>query len=542
VSPATRPVLATTVAGLVAAGLALQLWLAFRLNVNWDEFYFLHLVHEQARGSLDGPLQTFHVHLFGWLARLPADEIGQVTAGRIAMTACHWAMLWLAWDTARRLAGTTGATLAVLAFLAAEFALAHGPSFRADPITAFLLLLALHILLVRRLGPVQIAAAAAAGALAGVITVKAVLWLPAFAGAALWRLAETPDRRATMLRLGAVAALSLALFVLLFLWHSTRLHPAPLHSAGAAAGDAARTTLLAGVLPRAAVLAFWTPRSLPLMLLAALGLATAPRRGRASAAALALIAAPLLSVLFYRNAFPYFLPYITAPLLLVAAFGGAALAGRRAATAAVAVLCALGLAQQTLRMLPHDQRAQRAVLAAVHAAFPEPVAYIDRAGMVASFPRRGFFMSSWGVEGYLRVGAPVFAPIVEESAPPLVIANTPTLEAALRGDPSRLIATDARLLHETYIPHWGPLWIAGVDLPAGPPRRFQVRIPGRYVVEADTGLAIDSEEHAPGAVVALDRGWHVADTAAPGPATLRFHTALPRPKAPPPAGPVFWGF
>jgi hypothetical protein len=534
---------------LIALALALQLWLAICLNVNWDEFYFLNLIHEQRRGTLDQPLQTFHVHLLAWLPLLPADEIGQITAGRFLMAGCQWATLWLVWATARAMAGCQAALLGVLAYLAAEFTLAHGASFRADPLAAALLMLALHIVAVRRLNAPQMVVAALAGALAGLVTIKSALYLPALLGAAIWRLSTAVDRRDTLMRLAATAALGLVALGALFLWHRGQLGPPQLRSAVSDAGGAFRTTLLAGALPRASELAFWAPRSVVLLFLLVLGLVAARNRERLPALAIALFAAPLLSVLFYRNAFPYFFPFITAPAALVAAVGAGALARGPTLRTGLLVLSAASLLTQILRVLPHDQLAQRAVLAAVHAAFPEPVPYIDRAGMVSTFPRQGFFMSTWGLGAYRSAGVPLFPDILQQSGPPLIIANAYALDVALRGqrgDPDRpvLLEADAATLHDSYIQHWGPIWVAGkrLTLDGGARAAFDIAVSGPYTVEAQTPVRIDGRDRLPGAVVALARGRHFAQSTASAHITLRYGKALPRPAADPPAGPIFWGF
>jgi hypothetical protein len=531
----------------IAAGVAAEIWLATWLNVNWDEFRFLDLVHAHARGMLDRPLQTFHVHLFAWLPAVPGGEMGQITAGRMVMLACQGATLALIWATGRHLAGAAGATLAALAYLAAEHTLVHGASFRADPLAAALLMLALHAVTVRRLGPVSVAVAAAAAALAGLITLKAVLYAPAFAGAALLRLRATDDRSGTAMRLAATAALAAGLAATLLAWHVAQLDPAP-RSAQADASSALRTALLAGLLTRAAELAYWAPRSLLPLALVAAGIAAAVRQGGTRAVALTVFATPLLSVLVYRNAFPYFFPFILPPAMIVASLGGAALARWPAAAAAFIAAATASLAAQALGALPHDQRAQRAVIAAVHAAFPEPVPYIDRAGMIARFPREGFFMSSWGLAKYRRAGEPVFPEIIDRAAPPLVIANVDTLDAALRGGRVRadraLLAADAAMLRETYVPHWGPIWVAGrhLRLGAGERRRVEIRVPGPYTVEADAPVLVDQRRLASGAALDLDRGMHLIEATRSGDVVLRYGRSLPRPEAPPPAGPVFWGF
>jgi len=534
-------------AGLVAAGLVAQVWIATWLNVNWDEFRFLDLVHAHARGTLDRPLQTFHVHLFAWLPAVPGGEFGQITAGRVVMLGCQAATLALIWATGRHLAGPAGATLAALGYLAAEHTLVHAGSFRADPLATALLMLALYVLTVRRLGPAAVAVAAGAGALAALVTIKAVLYAPAFAGAALLRVQSGDDRAGTTLRLAATAALGAGFVAMLLAWHVGQLAPEP-RSAPADAGSALQTALLSGPMPRAAEVAHWAPRSLVPLALVAVGLAAAAREGATRAAALALFAAPLLSVLFYRNAFPYFFPFILAPAMVVAALGGATLARWRLAVAALLAAAAAGLIAQALGALPQDQRVQRAVLDAVHTAFPEPVPYIDRAGMVATFPREGFFMSTWGLGTYRRAGRPVFPEIIARAAPPLVVANVGALDAALRGrhlpSDAALLPADATLLRETYVPHWGPIWVAGAQLrvAAGEDRRVEIRIPGPYTLEAAAPVLIGAHRLAPGTAVELDRGAHRVEATRAGPVVLRYGRSLPRPPMPPPAGPIFWGF
>ena len=51
--------------------------------------------------------------------------------------------------------------------------------------------------------------------------------------------------------------------------------------------------------------------------------------------------------------------------------------------------------------------------------FPEPVGYIDRSGMLPSYPKVGFLMSTWGVEGVVARGKPTLAPLIRRRQPPL---------------------------------------------------------------------------------------------------------------------------
>jgi hypothetical protein len=134
--------------------------------------------------------------------------------------------------------------------------------------------------------------------------------------------------------------------------------------------------------------------------------------------------------------------------------------------------------------------------------------------------------------------------------PVLVIASHPALQVALDGvtgpdgvGPGALLPADAAFLRENFIPHWGPIWVAGKVLPpsgAGE-QAFTIAIPGPYTVESAAPVAIDGESTAPGAVVTLSRGLHHL-TANASPVRLRWGDHLSRPSTPPPEGPLYWGF
>ena len=87
---------------LISAAVVLKVWLVFRLNVNWDEFFYLAHVHSYARGDELATLQTFHVHLFHWLTLLPGGEIAQITAARLVMIGLMFGSMALFFSITRR--------------------------------------------------------------------------------------------------------------------------------------------------------------------------------------------------------------------------------------------------------------------------------------------------------------------------------------------------------------------------------------------------------------------------------------------------------
>src|SRR5687767_11240015 len=91
----SRILSATAVAATVAVA-AYKGFLVGRLNVNWDEFYYLSFDHSQARGELSLLLQGAFVHLFSWLPAV-GGEMQQIVAARSAMVFLLACTAWLIW-------------------------------------------------------------------------------------------------------------------------------------------------------------------------------------------------------------------------------------------------------------------------------------------------------------------------------------------------------------------------------------------------------------------------------------------------------------
>jgi hypothetical protein len=179
----------------------------------------------------------------------------------------------------------------------------------------------------------------------------------------------------------------------------------------------------------------------------------------------------------------------------------------------------LAVSAWTLRI--DQQKPQKQILSVVHALFREPVPYIDRGGMISSFPRQPIFMSRWGMKNYHKAGVPVLAGFVRNAHPPLLIVNTPALdvwhESATGGlhPRSRLLAEDTEALRATYAPYWGPIYLAGRhwrDLPGGENMNFEILIPGDYTLIAEHSIRVNGRLYAPGATLTLGTGPHALQT------------------------------
>lgn len=532
---------------------ALQAWLALVMEINWDEFFYLSNLYSYERGELTKPLQSFQVHLLAWLTHLPGDEIDQVIAGRLFMLMCEAGSSLMIFRLARAFVDRKAAMFAVLAYVSAGFTIVHGGSFRADPVATVLGMAALAALARGRTSAVGALAVALPLAVGLLITIKLVLYAPAFAGIAAWRITEAQSRRPTIPWIAATAALTVALTLLFYGMHLLAIPQASLSGSHEILESAGRATLLdSGLFPRAAEIgraALLSP--LQSILLAAGcvgGAAQFLRRAnpdRLAAAAVLACAAPLLALAFYRNAFPYFFAFILPPAMPLLAWQATRMG----------LLDRLGFLSAALLIVPaalvavewsnHDQHAQRQLVTQVHRIAPTPVPYIDRNGMIASYPKRGFFMSTWGMQSYRRAGRPMFGELLARGTIPLLIVNGPALQNAMGEFDAlprelSLLAGDKAVLRANYVHHWGPLWVAGKTFagrPEGTP--FEIAIPGTYTVEG-ADISVDRRFVKAGEVVGLSRGPHVVLAPAGTLVTLRWGDHLRRP-AQSFAGPVYRG-
>ena len=492
------------VRGGITVAFGILVALAFTRNVNWDEFYFLSHIHAHLDGRLDRPLQTVFVHAFQWLAHVSDNEVDQIIAARLVMTALLAVTTGAIYHISLALTDNrTAAGIAALAFLSSGFVLPHGASFRADPIAAAGLMSSLAIMMTSRMAVWQIALVAVLSALSLLVTIKAALYLPAYLGALFWRAGEPR----VVLRICLSAVLGLAFAGVLFVLHSAGMAPAPEADASANMRDALGTTLLeSGLFPRAEAAALWALLSLAPLVLAGASLgASGMTRRRAVLVAFAL--PTLLSIVFYRNAFPYFFPYIVPPFMVLVGVGAARMAQGSVVLGGLVALMAATGAGQGMKALSENARLQHATIAEVHRLFPEPVPYIDQNAMIASFPRDLFFMSTWGIAAYREAGRPVMADLIARDAPPLLLANRWALHVAMTAPdvtdaPILLLPEDRRVLRESYVHYSGAIWLAGreVVLNSGE-TRVEMPMPGRYILESPVDLVIGGTEVAPGAVV-----------------------------------------
>lgn len=519
-SPATleRIILALPVVfgAVVLAILAAKLLLAWRINVNWDEFFYLNHVHALARGELELQMQGAYTHLFRWVAATDLQEVDQVVRLRVLMWVLLVVSAWLLYRIARRFTSPPAAAFAVLAFIGSWPVLKHGASFRADSMLLPLTLSAL--LFITRPDSKRARDDLVAGlclAVAFALTAKAALVLPALLAMVL---ASEAGARLDAARVGrAICRITYVLVTagivaaLLIAAHYTQVVGVVEPVSTFAARTVATSLLDVPLLPRGDYFRnlvmedtiFWAA------MLAGLVYAIRIRAYVALAGALAL-----LPILFYRNAFPYYYPVMMAPAAILVALAADWLRQRGLPSrprAGLVALVILGLflindawnGVMTLRF--DDQWRQRQVVAAVHQIFPVGVSYIDHSGMIGSFPKRNFFMTSWGVDAYRRLGRNFMPPLLEsESPPPLLLVNHGVLVPGTLLY-RQLSETDRQLLESSYVDYWGPIKVAGVEIAIPAEGTAVVRVPfaGAYRLNGPAAIQLDGQQFEPGAIIEI---------------------------------------
>jgi hypothetical protein len=532
------------------------------LNISWDEFLFLSRVWLYASGGLERGLQTFHVHIFHFLTWFDWSEDRQILFARVVLFLASLGSLYALWRVARSFLGRTASFCAVLCMGSHTAFFLHGSSFRADPICLFLVLSTLALLLS---GPARwrLALSAVLFALSCVVSIKTLFYLPTVLWC-VWQ-PEGSWRRACAFAGGVLTCVAALFLVHHFAIQSALPETGPASAAAGGQGDIVGVALAAArkvFLDRESFQNWnWVKKdfrqNLPIYLLAGLGIfgafyhargrVLAGRSMRLAGAAL-FFAAPLLSLLIYRNTYPYYFVFLLLPLSFLAAFAVQRFVlTRPRVLAPLLVFVALHPATQLWSAYQDRYSSQARYLDAVREAFPGPVPYVDRCGMVSSYRSVGFFMSSWGIDAYRAAGASTLQAALNDSDPPrFLLANHPCLrpDRVRSKECAFYTKEDARALSENFVPHWGDLWVLGkrLKMDAGQNAPLWIHLSGRYTNVGEHPVSINRRLVAPGERLYLPRGRHSVWSGVTAKVLLRYGMERTRPGLPPPVEEIFVGF
>ncbi|SBV31714.1 conserved membrane protein of unknown function [uncultured Sphingopyxis sp.] len=530
----------------IGAALLLHLHIALTRAVNWDEFYHYSQIHALARGTLSQPLQTLYTRAFLWVVDLPGTGVDHIILIRLFMLFCVLLAAAAIAGSAARFVDRTAAACCALAYLTAIYVLQHGTSFRFDAPAAALLMTSAWIMLRSRLDAWAILGAAALAGTAAVLTIKTALYAPLFMGIAWLRWSEATGKRQITVRLALTAIVTVAIFAAIFLLHAASLAAGSGGEAISVVSRAGDKMFNLGSISYGRYLLGGALFSLPLTLLilsAPFAIWRAASLSKAEKICLAGYLAPLSSFLFYHNTAPYFYVYILAPAAVACGLSMSWTIRRYGGRlAALVFLLGAGFVLLVEPYNPIDR--QRDILRAADRMFARPIAYFDSCALLGRFPKANVFMTPWGTEQYLAGAFPSMEATMAATPVPLVVNDDYMFEAALNGTRPvpQFLPGDLAAIRDTYIPLWGPFWVAGEAIPAGASEhRFRVRVPGDYTVR-DAGVVLNGRAVSPGQVVHLDRGFHIASVPGARAARLIWGNGIRPPARPDEDGPLFMPF
>jgi len=490
--------------------LVLQGWLVFNRAINWDEFYHYSQIELFARGVLNQPIQTFYVRPFQWLVLLPGTGVDHIVVARMFMFACEiGAMAGITILAARFTDWTTG-LLCALAYLSSGFVLQHGFSFRADPMLAALLVGALCVLGCTRFRGAWIGLFALLLALAAMLSIKFVLYAPAFAGIAWWRWHRDDFRPAFLARIAVALGIAALIFCLLYLYHSSA-GVAVQTSGEAVMRNSANKMFFIGIPLYWMLMLKFVSISVILVGMIALFPLALFRSILETSAKIALVGLflPITLLAFYFNSLPYFYTFMLPPVVVACAVP-IALVSRRYGAA----FLALGFALLAINLWMKEDHGiidrQRQIQSAARTIFPERISYFDFCGFLPWQDKANAFMTLWGAENYRNGSGPSMREVMRQKAVPLVVETEDMFTGALTTtEPQPIfLPQDVAAMRETYLPFWGPFWVAGKIIPADARAMdAEFLVPGPYTLSGGA-ITIDGRRVEPGDVVQLERGGH----------------------------------
>lgn len=445
------------------------------LAVHGDEFYFLSRIYEYQRGELHEFFLTFHVHLFAWLTGVPGTEVDQILVARNVIFVLSTVSACLLYAIARTFFSIVASLCVVLAYLGIAEVIENSLSFRFDTLLLPLILFAIFIVRMARFNRWAELTCGAALALAIMISLKAVLFLPLVISVAAIN-GQHGRGRCIATILGSSVILLIALMAIH--WSAV---PTVASSDSLPGLENHYSEFISGTLLSRNFFYFLmslkgAPISWTLILAGILFAARALRRSTATTneIELFLCASCLLLPLIYRNAFPYFYVLLCAPLALLAGYcieilyAASKKKGAFVLAFALIVLLIQFLHSWSLAWQSNDREliAQARTLKTIHQLFPEPVKYLDAYSEVGSFSKVGFFMSTYWLEQYVGSGRPLLKEIVLREHPRFILANSECLdlsrsyEDAVTPAGYRLSRTDWEFLRENFVPYSDHIYLA----------------------------------------------------------------------------------
>lgn len=554
---------------LIGALMITYCFLVPKTNINWDEFLYLAKIYDYQSGRHVSPLQSFYIHFFGWLTNISGTEIKQIIIARYVQLIILFCCMGIVYSIASKYAYRLEALFSVFLALGFTDVIRHGFSFRADPICLFFFLVSIYLLLKdRKVAAVFSGIFLAIGFL---ISIKTIFYIPTFLllFITFFFTKKNPTQTSNVILIFLVSSfcsLSILYFLhnLILSSHLAELPQALTESQSTIAAAGAKVLWTGNFFPRRDFIYRSLVENFSTWYVILFGIYFSCKkifsfRGEWRYIFLFGFTLQLFTLIFYRNAFPYFFVFIVPQALIIScAYTNLKelypkKIGKRISAILIILPVSIALINSVklIRYQLTDRiEPQRELVNLVHQLFPDPVPYIDRNYMIASFPQVGFWMSSWGMESYRQIGIPILKNSLKDQQPKFLIANTNALkiddEKCFGENESlyRLLDEDFIALKENFVHHWGLLYLPGKyfnNLRKVKNIIFEIIIEGEYTVESDGNLEIDGEVANLGDVIYLEKGRHSIKSIDAGSVVLRFGSHSYRPDNYPSDKPIYTG-
>ena len=309
--------------------LVLRIFFVFATDMNWDEFFYLSNVYDFERGDLNRPLQTIHVHAFRWLRFISENEVNQLIAARIVMYVFSLFTAYFIYKICRHFTSQSAAIFAVTNYCSFTFVIDHAASFRTDPIVTLMLMAALYIAISKQWNYYWFTLCGILIGFAGMVTIKAIFITPVIGSVMMIGTLQSAKKQRAFGACSLAFICSIASFGILYLLHKSAL---PISEGSADTNTISHgiaKTILSGVIfPQLSFLLQAVFSNLVFCIAFIFGVVSIAKNlmhtsaeGKAKCILLLSFCIPLSTLIFYRNTFPYFYPFIIAPASVLIAVG-----------------------------------------------------------------------------------------------------------------------------------------------------------------------------------------------------------------------------
>ncbi|MGB3469656.1 MAG: glycosyltransferase family 39 protein [Erythrobacter sp.] len=539
------------IAGLaVLVGLLLlQIYMVWFKSFNWDEFLHYGHVFAARNGTLDAPFQMLHARILFWVPETVNSIVDQMRIARLFMFACSLVTLAAIYGLAQRFTSRENALIATVAYLGAGYVFTQSFSIRADPMAAASLMSALYLMTCRAKPVASYIAAGALVGLSGMITMKSVFYAPCFAGMAWLFWSKSEDKAQALVCFAAAAFAAAVSFGAIYLLHKSNLAPLPERFADT-------SKFMAGgrrwIFPESFPAFKYTVKQAGLGFIFLLAILCAPfawkgaKLSTACTIALAGLAAPLLTLLFYRNTYPYFFVYLLAPVAVAVSASWGLLIRRYGTAATLALICLAPIGLTSMTSRDYVIR-QEAAIDYLRSEYPPGTGYLARSSMLPDYPRVISHLATGpGMAGYNQRQRPLIAEAFARGELPFILATGKTIKLGLLGrrKSQGFLPEDITVMHDHYVQQWGPIFREGEQIQSiGGEQTITIPRPGPYTLDGHAIILNNSRiEH--GETVTLDAGAHSIDCVQDCEQRAVLWRGEKLPRTPPvvPAGPLYSGF